>query len=60
MEHHKPCMYHCIGCREKFTVHKTPNGPLDMDQFRMLFCTCKIPGIMQDSIANYFKTGKLS
>ncbi|XP_020633624.3 peroxisomal carnitine O-octanoyltransferase isoform X1 [Pogona vitticeps] len=41
---------------EKLPVHKSGNVPLDMDQFRMLFCTCKIPGITQDSIANYFRT----
>ncbi|XP_053119936.1 peroxisomal carnitine O-octanoyltransferase isoform X3 [Hemicordylus capensis] len=41
---------------EKLPVHKSGNMPLDMDQFRMLFCTCKIPGITQDSIVNYFRT----
>nr|XP_056713390.1 peroxisomal carnitine O-octanoyltransferase [Euleptes europaea] len=41
---------------EKLAVHRSGNVPLDMDQFRMLFCTCKIPGITQDSIANYFRT----
>ncbi|XP_007424767.1 peroxisomal carnitine O-octanoyltransferase [Python bivittatus] len=41
---------------EKLAVHKSGNKPLDMDQFRMLFCTCKVPGILQDSIANYFRT----
>uniref|UniRef100_A0A8D0CQ75 Peroxisomal carnitine O-octanoyltransferase n=1 Tax=Sander lucioperca TaxID=283035 RepID=A0A8D0CQ75_SANLU len=30
--------------------------PLDMDQFRMLFCTCKVPGVKKDTIRNYFKT----
>lgn len=29
----------------------------DMDQFRMIFCTCKVPGIKKDSILNYFRTG---
>ncbi|XP_062983410.1 peroxisomal carnitine O-octanoyltransferase [Elgaria multicarinata webbii] len=41
---------------EKLPVHKSGNIPLDMDQFRMLFCTCKVPGITQDSIASYFRT----
>lgn len=31
--------------------------PFDMDQFRMLFSTCKVPGINKDTIRNYFKTG---
>ncbi|KAH0627482.1 hypothetical protein JD844_003231 [Phrynosoma platyrhinos] len=42
--------------KEKLAVHRSSNMPLDMDQFRMLFCTCKIPGTVQDSIANYFRT----
>ncbi|KAL7976565.1 hypothetical protein Chor_008514, partial [Crotalus horridus] len=42
--------------KEKVAVHRAGNKPLDMDQFRMLFCTCKVPGIVQDSITNYFKT----
>ncbi|KAM9436607.1 peroxisomal carnitine O-octanoyltransferase [Clarias gariepinus] len=41
---------------EKLAVHKAENMPLDMDQFRMIFCTCKVPGITKDSILNYFKT----
>ncbi|XP_066501757.1 peroxisomal carnitine O-octanoyltransferase [Hoplias malabaricus] len=41
---------------EKLSVHKAGNVPLDMDQFRMIFCTCKVPGITKDSIFNYFKT----
>ncbi|XP_015283929.1 PREDICTED: peroxisomal carnitine O-octanoyltransferase, partial [Gekko japonicus] len=41
---------------EKFRVHRSGNVPLDMNQFRMLFCTCKIPGITQDCIVNYFRT----
>nr|BAE20525.1 unnamed protein product [Mus musculus] len=44
--------------REKLPVHKSGNTPLDMNQFRMLFSTCKVPGITRDSIMNYFKTGK--
>ncbi|EDL84313.1 carnitine O-octanoyltransferase, isoform CRA_a [Rattus norvegicus] len=42
--------------REKLPVHKSGNTPLDMNQFRMLFSTCKVPGITRDSIMNYFKT----
>ncbi|XP_044280569.1 peroxisomal carnitine O-octanoyltransferase isoform X2 [Varanus komodoensis] len=41
---------------EKLPVNKSDNIPLDMNQFQMLFCTCKIPGIAQDSIVNYFRT----
>ncbi|XP_061441604.1 peroxisomal carnitine O-octanoyltransferase isoform X2 [Rhineura floridana] len=41
---------------EKLPVHRSGNMPLDMEQFRMLFNTCKIPGITQDSIGNYFRT----
>ncbi|XP_042540558.1 peroxisomal carnitine O-octanoyltransferase [Dipodomys spectabilis] len=41
---------------EKVPVHKVGNTPLDMNQFRMLFSTCKIPGITRDSIVNYFRT----
>uniref|UniRef100_A0A8D0DR25 Peroxisomal carnitine O-octanoyltransferase n=1 Tax=Salvator merianae TaxID=96440 RepID=A0A8D0DR25_SALMN len=41
---------------EKLPVHKSRGMPLDMDQFRMLFNTCKIPGITQDSIINCFRT----
>lgn len=42
--------------KEKIPVHKSGNTPLDMNQFRMLFSTCKVPGITRDSIKNYFKT----
>lgn len=42
--------------REKLPAHKSGNTPLDMNQFRMLFSTCKIPGIARDSIMNYFRT----
>ncbi|XP_078520524.1 peroxisomal carnitine O-octanoyltransferase-like isoform X2 [Lissotriton helveticus] len=42
--------------KEKLPVHKSGNMPMDMDQFRMLFSTCKVPGITRDSISNYFKT----
>ncbi|XP_020843150.1 peroxisomal carnitine O-octanoyltransferase isoform X1 [Phascolarctos cinereus] len=41
---------------EKVPVHKIGNIPLDMNQFRMLFSTCKVPGITRDSIINYFRT----
>uniref|UniRef100_A0ACB8FWR1 Uncharacterized protein n=2 Tax=Sphaerodactylus townsendi TaxID=933632 RepID=A0ACB8FWR1_9SAUR len=41
---------------EKLAVHRSGNMPLDMHQFRMLFCNCKIPGITRDSIVNYFRT----
>ncbi|XP_004702696.1 peroxisomal carnitine O-octanoyltransferase isoform X2 [Echinops telfairi] len=42
--------------KEKLPVHKVGNTPLDMNQFRMLFSTCKVPGITRDSIVNYFNT----
>lgn len=42
--------------KEKLPVDKVGNTPLDMNQFRMLFSTCKIPGISRDSIMNYFRT----
>uniref|UniRef100_A0AAA9SDI4 Peroxisomal carnitine O-octanoyltransferase n=1 Tax=Bos taurus TaxID=9913 RepID=A0AAA9SDI4_BOVIN len=42
--------------KEKLAVEKVGNTPLDMNQFRMLFSTCKIPGITRDSIINYFRT----
>ncbi|XP_030640253.1 peroxisomal carnitine O-octanoyltransferase [Chanos chanos] len=41
---------------ERLAIHKSGNEPFDMDQFRMLFCTCKVPGITKDTIHNYFKT----
>ncbi|XP_029444668.1 peroxisomal carnitine O-octanoyltransferase [Rhinatrema bivittatum] len=41
---------------ERLVVEKAKNAPLDMDQYRMLFCTCKVPGITRDSITNYFRT----
>uniref|UniRef100_A0A8D0HQR9 Peroxisomal carnitine O-octanoyltransferase n=2 Tax=Sphenodon punctatus TaxID=8508 RepID=A0A8D0HQR9_SPHPU len=41
---------------EKMAVHKSGNLPLDMNQFRVLFCTCKIPGVTKDSIGSYFRT----
>ncbi|XP_056617663.1 peroxisomal carnitine O-octanoyltransferase [Triplophysa dalaica] len=42
--------------REKLAIHKAGTMPFDMDQFRMLFCTCKVPGITKDTILNFFKT----
>uniref|UniRef100_A0A8P0SWL3 Peroxisomal carnitine O-octanoyltransferase n=1 Tax=Canis lupus familiaris TaxID=9615 RepID=A0A8P0SWL3_CANLF len=42
--------------KEKVPVDKSGNIPLDMNQFRMLFSTCRIPGISRDSIKSYFRT----
>ncbi|XP_027631651.1 peroxisomal carnitine O-octanoyltransferase isoform X2 [Tupaia chinensis] len=42
--------------KEKVPVDKAGNTPLDMNQFRMLFSTCKVPGITRDSVINYFRT----
>ncbi|XP_028983744.1 peroxisomal carnitine O-octanoyltransferase-like isoform X1 [Betta splendens] len=41
---------------ERVPPQKAGNKPLDMDQFRMMFCTCKVPGVKKDTIHNYFKT----
>uniref|UniRef100_A0A8C1D0Y3 Peroxisomal carnitine O-octanoyltransferase n=1 Tax=Cyprinus carpio carpio TaxID=630221 RepID=A0A8C1D0Y3_CYPCA len=41
---------------ERLAVHKAGAMPFDMDQFRMLFCTCKVPGVNKDTILNFFKT----
>ncbi|RXN30370.1 peroxisomal carnitine O-octanoyltransferase [Labeo rohita] len=41
---------------ERLAVHKAGTMPFDMDQFRNLFCTCKVPGINKDTILNFFKT----
>ncbi|XP_043116694.1 peroxisomal carnitine O-octanoyltransferase isoform X2 [Puntigrus tetrazona] len=41
---------------ERLAVHKAGTMPFDMDQFRMLFCTCKVPGVNKDTILNFFKT----
>uniref|UniRef100_A0A3Q1H7X1 Peroxisomal carnitine O-octanoyltransferase n=1 Tax=Anabas testudineus TaxID=64144 RepID=A0A3Q1H7X1_ANATE len=41
---------------ERVAPQKAGKTPLDMDQFRMLFCTCKVPGVKKDTIHNYFKT----
>lgn len=43
--------------RERLAPQKAGETPLDMDQFRMLYCTCKVPGVTKDAIHNYFKTG---
>ncbi|KAJ8291015.1 hypothetical protein GJAV_G00020430 [Gymnothorax javanicus] len=42
--------------KERIAVQKAGTVPFDMDQWRMLFCTCKVPGVTKDSIHNYFKT----
>ncbi|XP_028437510.1 peroxisomal carnitine O-octanoyltransferase isoform X3 [Perca flavescens] len=42
--------------KERLHPQKAGKIPLDMDQFRMLFCTCKVPGVKKDTIRNYFKT----
>ncbi|XP_033836251.1 peroxisomal carnitine O-octanoyltransferase [Periophthalmus magnuspinnatus] len=41
---------------ERLPPQKAGKTPLDMDQFKMLFNTCKVPGITKDSIHNYFQT----
>uniref|UniRef100_G3P3T2 Peroxisomal carnitine O-octanoyltransferase n=1 Tax=Gasterosteus aculeatus aculeatus TaxID=481459 RepID=G3P3T2_GASAC len=41
---------------ERLPPQKSGNTVLDMDQFRMLFNTCKVPGVKKDTIRNYFKT----
>uniref|UniRef100_A0A7N8Y5C0 Carnitine O-octanoyltransferase n=1 Tax=Mastacembelus armatus TaxID=205130 RepID=A0A7N8Y5C0_9TELE len=41
---------------ERLAPQKSGKNPLDMHQFRMLFCTCKVPGVKKDTIYNYFKT----
>lgn len=52
------CLYLLILIRERLAVHKAGTIPFDMDQFRMLFSTCKVPGVNKDIILNLFKTGK--
>ncbi|XP_061530027.1 peroxisomal carnitine O-octanoyltransferase-like isoform X1 [Phycodurus eques] len=42
--------------KEKMVPQKAGKMVLDMDQFRRLFCTCKVPGVKKDTIYNYFKT----
>uniref|UniRef100_A0A3Q2C7U0 Peroxisomal carnitine O-octanoyltransferase n=1 Tax=Cyprinodon variegatus TaxID=28743 RepID=A0A3Q2C7U0_CYPVA len=41
---------------ERLAPQKAGKTPLDMDQFRMLYSTCKVPGVKKDTIHNYFKT----
>ncbi|XP_074538683.1 peroxisomal carnitine O-octanoyltransferase [Halichoeres trimaculatus] len=41
---------------ERLPPQKAGKKALDMDQFRMLFCTCKVPGVKKDTILSYFKT----
>uniref|UniRef100_A0A8B9EFC2 Peroxisomal carnitine O-octanoyltransferase n=1 Tax=Anser cygnoides TaxID=8845 RepID=A0A8B9EFC2_ANSCY len=41
---------------EKVPIERSRDDVLDMNQFRMLFNTCKVPGITRDSVCNYFKT----
>ncbi|KAM9387715.1 peroxisomal carnitine O-octanoyltransferase [Phaethornis superciliosus] len=41
---------------EKVPVERSGSAVLDMNQFRMVFCTCKIPGVTRDSISSNFKT----
>uniref|UniRef100_A0A8C3YBG5 Peroxisomal carnitine O-octanoyltransferase n=1 Tax=Catagonus wagneri TaxID=51154 RepID=A0A8C3YBG5_9CETA len=55
------CLWHVLNYwqllrKEKIPVHKVGSTPLDMYQFRMLFATCKVPGLTRDSIMNYFRT----
>lgn len=48
-----------LACfRERLPPQKAGKTALDMEQFRMLFCTCKVPGVKKDTIRNYFKTGR--
>ncbi|XP_032868754.1 peroxisomal carnitine O-octanoyltransferase isoform X1 [Amblyraja radiata] len=42
--------------KQCLAVHKAGGVPLDMNQFCMLYNTCKIPGVTRDSLVNYFKT----
>ncbi|KAK9513785.1 hypothetical protein VZT92_027291 [Zoarces viviparus] len=41
---------------ERLHPQKSGKIALDMDQFKMLFNTCKVPGVQKDAIRNYFKT----
>ncbi|XP_071759425.2 peroxisomal carnitine O-octanoyltransferase isoform X1 [Centroberyx gerrardi] len=41
---------------ERLAPQKAGNTACDMDQYRMLFCTCKVPGVNKDTVHNYFKT----
>ncbi|XP_054639070.1 peroxisomal carnitine O-octanoyltransferase [Dunckerocampus dactyliophorus] len=42
--------------KERMAPQKAGKMALDMDQFRMLFCTCKVPGVKKDALYSYFKT----
>ncbi len=46
--------------RERLPIQKAGKTALDMDQFRMMFSTCKVPGVKKDTIYNYFKTGRVN
>ncbi|KAM3872650.1 peroxisomal carnitine O-octanoyltransferase-like [Diretmus argenteus] len=41
---------------ERLAPQKAGNIAVDMDQYRMMFCTCKVPGVNKDTLFNYFKT----
>ncbi|NWU90317.1 OCTC octanoyltransferase, partial [Upupa epops] len=41
---------------EKLAVERAGDAVLDMSQLRMVFNTCKVPGITRDSISHSFKT----
>uniref|UniRef100_A0A671UQQ4 Peroxisomal carnitine O-octanoyltransferase n=1 Tax=Sparus aurata TaxID=8175 RepID=A0A671UQQ4_SPAAU len=47
---------HNANSVERLPPQKAGKTALDMEQFRMLFCTCKVPGVKKDTIRNYFKT----
>ncbi|XP_061811439.1 peroxisomal carnitine O-octanoyltransferase-like isoform X1 [Nerophis lumbriciformis] len=42
--------------KESMAPQKAGKMALDMDQFKMLFCTCKVPGVKKDCLYSYFKT----
>ena len=56
----RPSVLLFVFLRERLPTQKAGSVPYDMDQFRMLFCTCKVPGVVKDTILNYFKTGRKS
>ncbi|XP_056142430.1 peroxisomal carnitine O-octanoyltransferase-like isoform X1 [Lampris incognitus] len=41
---------------ERLTPQTAGNIAFDMEQYRMLFNTCKVPGVNKDVLVNYFKT----
>lgn len=55
----KSLFLHLACFRERLAPQKAGKTALDMDQFRMLFCTCKVPGVNKDTLHNYFKTGRI-